>query len=149
MVVVFDSSVLIPVIIKASRSARLFWRLLDAGHEVAISPALFDEVADKVRTKQTLRDWLNLSEKQIEQFLADLPQYCVVVPGYAQAHGAVPADPKDDMIIATALEARGHYIVSEDKHLLDLQSYQGVRILTREQMEAELDRLGVPKLESE
>ena len=67
-----------------------------------------------------------------------------LVPGIRQAHGAVKADPKDDMIIAAALESKAEYIVSEDKHLLDLKKYRGIKIMNREQFAAELDRLGVP-----
>jgi predicted nucleic acid-binding protein len=69
-----------------------------------------------------------------------------MVPGHRQAHGAVPADPKDDIVIAAALEAGAPYLVSEDKHLIDIGAYQGVTILSRDQSEAELDRLGVPPL---
>jgi hypothetical protein len=35
--------------------------------------------------------------------------------------------------------------VSEDKHLLDLKKYQGIKIMNREQFAVELDRLGMPK----
>jgi predicted nucleic acid-binding protein len=66
------------------------------------------------------------------------------VPGVRQAHGAVPADPKDDKIIAAALESKANYIVSEDNHLLDLKSYQGIAILNRNAFEQELNQLGVP-----
>ncbi|MFV2073841.1 MAG: hypothetical protein ACC742_14465 [Thermoanaerobaculales bacterium] len=34
-------------------------------------------------------------------------------------------------------------IVSEDKHLLDLKEYQGIKIMNRAQFETELNRLGV------
>lgn len=149
MIVVFDSSVLIPVSIKASRSARLFWRLLDAGHEVTISPELLDEVTDVIRTKETLREWLQLTDGEIDQFLADLPRYCVLVPGTVEVPGAVPADPNDDKIVAAAIEAQAEYIVSEDQHLLDLKEYEGITIMNREQFERELDRLGVPMPEPE
>jgi len=47
------------------------------------------------------------------------------------------------MIIAAALESKAEYIVSEDKHLLDLKEYQGIKIMNREGFETELDRLEV------
>ena len=42
----------------------------------------------------------------------------------------VLADPSDDAIIACAIAARADVIVSGDKHLLDLQQYQNIPILT-------------------
>jgi predicted nucleic acid-binding protein len=53
------------------------------------------------------------------------------------------------MIIAAALESQASYIVSEDKHLLDLKSYHGIKILNRHDFSLELDRLGVPPCEIE
>ncbi len=85
-----------------------------------------------------------MPDDQIEVFLNETIRKMVMpVPGHRQAHGAVPADPKDDMVIAAALEAKAEYVISEDKHLLDLDQYQGIKIMNREQFEAELDRLRV------
>lgn len=43
---------------------------------------------------------------------------------------AVERDPKDDMIVATALACRADYLVTGDRHLLDLDPYEGIRILS-------------------
>jgi putative PIN family toxin of toxin-antitoxin system len=144
MVVVFDSNVLIPLVLQASRSTGLFLRLKAAGHVVAVSPQMLEEVADKLRTKEPLRRWFGLPDADLEEFVHDLATICRVVAGTRQASGAVPADPKDDMVIAAALEAGAEYIISEDKHLTTLGQYHGIRILNREQFAAELDRLATP-----
>ena len=143
LVIVFDTSVLVPLILPASRSAGLFNRLRAGGHRVALTEPIYEELEEKLRTSQRLRDWMKRSDEEISQFLADLRTNCYLLPGVRQAHGAVPNDPKDDMVIAAALEAKAAYIISEDKHLLDLNQYQGIMIMNREQFEAELDRLGV------
>ena len=41
-------------------------------------------------------------------------------------------DPKDDMIIACAVAAQADYIVSRDRDLLDLGTYQEIQIVTPE-----------------
>lgn len=44
---------------------------------------------------------------------------------------AVPLDPKDDMIVATAVAARADYLVTGDRrHLIVLEHYEGIRILS-------------------
>jgi putative PIN family toxin of toxin-antitoxin system len=144
MVVVLDTNVLIPLSIPASRSTRLFSRLLAAGITVAVSPQILEEVREKMLTKETLRRWLGLSDRQIEQFLEDLATLTRLVPGVTTAAGAVPADPDDDAIVAAAVEAGASYIVSQDRHLLDLGDFSGIKIVSIEVFEAELDRLGVP-----
>jgi predicted nucleic acid-binding protein len=98
-----------------------------------------------MKTKRSVRQWLKLSDADINQFLdVVLPGKTRMVPGLRQAPRAVSADPKDDIIISAALEASASYIVSEDRHLLDLRAYEGITIISRTQFAAELDRLGVP-----
>ena len=40
------------------------------------------------------------------------------------------ADPDDDHVLACALAAQAELIVSGDKHLLDLEEYQNIEIVT-------------------
>lgn len=148
LVAVFDANVVIPLSMPSgrSKSIRLLVRLKAAGHVVAISEELLDEVAEKLRTKQSLRTWLGLSDADIERFLHHLPKVLgrQVKKKLGEIPRVVAADPDDDVVIATAVKAKASYIVTEDKHLLELKEHQGIKIMTREQFAAELDRLGVP-----
>ena len=141
MIVVFDSDVLIPLILPASRSTRLLARLRSAGHKVALAPLILDEVADKLRTSKKLRKWLQLPDKDIEQFLSDLPRLCLLIPGQLTIAGAVPADPKDDKILGAAKESGAAYVISEDRHLRKLDVWEGIKIMKRDEFMAELNRL--------
>lgn len=146
-VVVCDTNLLISLILPHSRTSHLFARLNAAGYEVVVSPAILDEVRRVMFTKPRLRRWLNLSDAHLERFVEHtLPDATVLIPGNERAPGAVPADPKDDIIIAAALESGASYIVSEDRHLRDLTTYRGIRIMSLSEFEVELDRLGVPSL---
>lgn len=146
MVVVFDTDVLIPMILPASRSVRLYRRLRAAGHTVAASAAIFAEVREKLLGDTDVRRWLELSPRDIPTFLNSLPRLCRQTPGILQVTGVVREDPNDDMVLAAALEAGAEYLVSEDRHLRKLRRWQGIRILSRDELQAELDRLGVPRL---
>ena len=54
---------------------------------------------------------------------------------------AVPADPKDDMVVATAVAAKAEYLVTGDrKHLLSLGTYEGIQIVTPREFLELLDR---------
>ena len=44
---------------------------------------------------------------------------------------AVCRDPNDDKILATAFAGGADFIATEDKDLLDMIEYKGVRIVTR------------------
>ena len=50
-------------------------------------------------------------------------------------------DPDDDHVLACAIAAQADFIVSGDRHLLDLKEYQGILIVTS--VEA-VNRLAAP-----
>ena len=52
----------------------------------------------------------------------------IVVP--AIIHPTIINDPSDDAVLACALGAKAELIISGDRHLLDLQEHQGIRIVT-------------------
>jgi putative PIN family toxin of toxin-antitoxin system len=143
MIVVFDTDVLIPMILPASLSARLYFRLRAAGHKVATSALIIEEVTEKLLTDQGVRRWLKLSDAEISSFLNDLPRYCVQIRGLLGIAGVVVADRDDDKIIAAAVESGAEYIVSEDHHLRDIGEWAGIKIVNRKEFMIELDRLGV------
>lgn len=43
---------------------------------------------------------------------------------------AVPADPDDDVVVATAIAGNADFIVSGDRHLLELGEHAGIRIIS-------------------
>jgi putative PIN family toxin of toxin-antitoxin system len=143
LVVVFDTNVVITLSIAASRATHLVGRLQAGGQRVAVSPQILAEVGDKMRTRPSLRKWLRLTDEESEGYLHSLPKLMDVTAGLETAAGAVPADPKDDMIIAAAIESGATYVVSEYHHLRDLKEYQGIKILGIDEFKAELDGLGV------
>ena len=67
--------------------------------------------------------------------MAVLNRYAVVVPGET----IVRAVPDDDAVLACAVEAEADYIVSGDRHLLVLGSYEGIHILRAAEFLAILD----------
>src|SRR3989344_4822083 len=44
----------------------------------------------------------------------------------------ISRDPKDNIFIATAVVAEAHYLISEDKDLLDLKEYKEIKIINTE-----------------
>lgn len=48
----------------------------------------------------------------------------------ASSRHVVPDDPQDNPILQSALRARCDYLVTNDRHLLALHPYQGLRIVS-------------------
>jgi putative PIN family toxin of toxin-antitoxin system len=76
-----------------------------------------------------LRDPFDFSENHIRAVLYDLRRVSEAVEITGELH-IVDDDPDDDKFIECALVAGAKVIVSGDHHLLDLEAYKAIRILS-------------------
>lgn len=75
---------------------------------------------------------IRLEPIEVETILAGLLLQAEIVPGEVTLPG-VTRDPKDDFIVASALEGQASYIVSGDRDLLVLEAYEGIQVVTPRQ----------------
>ena len=80
-----------------------------------------------------------ITDQDAAGLCALLESDALLICGDAQVAGTVPEDPADERVLACALDAGADLIVSGDRHLLDLGSFQGIPILT---VRAFLEQLG-------
>jgi uncharacterized protein len=97
---------------------------------VVTSPVLLDELDEKLRLK------FALSVDDADRIRARLESAALVIKP-KMVLKVVIDDPDDDRVLECAVVGGVDYIVSGDRHLLKLGSYQGISILTtREFMNA-------------
>jgi putative PIN family toxin of toxin-antitoxin system len=87
------------------------------------SPALLDELDEKLRLK------FGLSPNDADLVRARLQSSAVVVKPIVILE-VIKDDPDDNRVLECALAGEANYIVSGDRHLLQLSSYEGIPILT-------------------
>ena len=98
--------------------------LAKKGSVVGITCAeILDEFEEKLTTK------LNFTSSQTSEIVTNLLSFLQTVKIANQLKGVTP-DPDDDKVIECAVVASATHIVTGDqKHLLPLQSYQGILIV--------------------
>jgi predicted nucleic acid-binding protein len=79
----------------------------------------------------------DLAEDDIAAVVDSLSTDAEVVAGLYEVRRS--AGPADDAFLACALEGRAEYVVSGDRHLLEVGSYHGVLIVAPRQFAAVLD----------
>jgi hypothetical protein len=94
-------------------------------HEIAASPPLLAQVREKLATK------VKLPGATVEEILGFLERHTARVEP-AEVPAACP-DPDDLMVLGTAKAADVSYLVTGDKDLLELESYEGFEIVTPRQ----------------
>ena len=108
------------------------WKLLslaEAGEvELCMAPEMLNELAAVLRYKrlQPRLEQLGVTPAELTAYALGLASMFEVPPG----DPIVTADPDDDVFLQCAMIAGAACVVSGDRHLHDLGSYQDVPILT-------------------
>ncbi len=69
-----------------------------------------------------------MTEDDVDGLINDLTAFATLVLPEYHVHG-VSADPDDDTILECALAGGADYVVTGDRHLLDLGTFRGILIV--------------------
>lgn len=127
---VLDANVLISALIRPQGPpGRILVRLLrDSAFELVASPATLDEARRSLRYPK-VRKYVVLPESDLDLWVDALATIAVIVQGKVSRR-VVAADPNDDIYMAAAVDGLADYIVSGDRHLLDVGEHGGIRVVT-------------------
>ncbi|NWF54646.1 MAG: putative toxin-antitoxin system toxin component, PIN family [Syntrophaceae bacterium] len=122
--VVLDTNVLVSALLFTGKLSRIpeLWQ------KRKIIPLISKETFDEFKTVLSYPKF-SLSPEEIQGIIENeiLPYFEVVKMG--EKIMRISRDPEDDKFIACAIDGSADFIVSGDKDLTDLKSYQTVRIL--------------------
>ena len=138
--VVLDTNVFVSGLLsKTGLPAKMLdaWR---AGQYLLItSPPIITEIKRVLETPR-IREKYFITSVDIEELITLLEKDALIVPGHTDAKNAIPDDPSDEMFLACAMDAAADFIVSGDRHLLDISQYKGIPIIAVNEFEEKLAR---------
>jgi uncharacterized protein len=129
MRVILDVDVLVSAAISARGSPGKildFWE--QEQFDLVVSPPILEEL-ERVIHYPRIQQKYELSEEYVEKFLALIGNEAIVV-NPSNKLNVIEKDPSDNRYLECAKEGNASYIVTGDKHLLDLEEYNGIVILT-------------------
>ena len=121
---VLDTNVLVSALISTRSNPA---RLLDAAgknYSLFISKEILRELEDVIS-----RDKFGFSSEIIDSAIEAILSYSEVVNPEIKLD-VVKSDPDDNSILECAIACGASYIVSDDKHLLNLKEYENIKIIT-------------------
>jgi hypothetical protein len=125
---VVDTNTLISGIISPlGASAQIVRRWQRGDFLLVTSPALLVELR-RVLHYPRVADRLGWSDDERLQFMKNFQTLAVITPGELELPG-LTRDPKDDPVVACAVEGEAEVIVSGDQDLLTLGTYGDVRVV--------------------
>lgn len=136
-----DSTTLVSAFLtKKGVSAQLLNQAVAGAFELYLSDALIEETRDVLLHRKHLREAFTYTDQDVEEF-------CLLLRAFARSVTDLPAiqisrDSNDDYVIATALAASVSHLVTRDKDLLTLKTYQTVQMIRPEEF------MGIPRKQS-
>lgn len=125
---VIDVNVLVSALFWQGTPHTLIERVRDGSLRLISSPALFAELAE-VLGRPRFADILSRSNTWPDHALAQIQTLAEVIAPTPLPE-PVCRDPDDDAVLALAVAARADVIISGDADLLDLDTFQGIPIVT-------------------
>jgi uncharacterized protein len=106
--------------------------------ELVLSSAIILEAWRVLMTRDHVRINRTFSDERVYLFVLSLSEIATDVLRSTEPIAGIVRDPNDDMVLACALEGRADTIVSRDKDLLSLGSYQNIAIIAPETFRQQL-----------
>ena len=128
MRVVLDTNVLVSALIGKDKPAKFVRKVLEKQAELLISKPMLDELVDVI-ARPKIREYVD--EGDVKDFLQLIVDASVVVN--VKSKLSVIADTSDNSVLATACDGKADYVVSGDKHLVELKRFRGIKIITVDQ----------------
>lgn len=129
--VVLDTNLFISAILSPNgKPATILKMALDAKLDLVLSPAILKEVS-LVMNYGKMRKLLSkraVTPEKIRDTLRKIVKTAIMVSGETKIH-RIDKDPSDNMVLACAVEGKVDFIVSGDRHLTDLVSFEGASII--------------------
>ncbi len=99
--------------------------------QTVISEAILDELRD-VLSRPKFADRLIYIGKTVEEILVEYLQFAEIIEP-ARIDHVIDRDPDDDAVLACAIGGKSDYIITGDDHLLALNSFREIRIVSANQ----------------
>lgn len=130
MRIVIDTNVFISATFWKGDSFKILEKVQNGELELVLSKDIIDEY-NRVLNYEEITTKVKIKELEANFILGELVAMSLIVTPMIYHH-TVKNDPDDDKFIDAAIQGHAKYIISQDRHLLDIKESEGVKILKPE-----------------
>jgi putative PIN family toxin of toxin-antitoxin system len=121
--VVLDTNAFVSSILRGGKPRAIIDRIIREEIYGGISQALLEEIEDTLT-----RGKFNFSGEYVLSAISEIRNFMIpVIPG-TTVHASKDSD--DDRVLECAFEFKADFIVTGDKHLLQIEDFRGIKIVT-------------------
>jgi putative PIN family toxin of toxin-antitoxin system len=120
--VVFDTNIYLSAIVFGGTPRKVLKLALEERIFLYTSAPILLEVATKLKRKFL---W---SDRRVNQVIKSIAQIAILVKPKRKL-GVVKADPSDNKILEAAVAAKANFLVTGDRHLLEIKEFRGIEVV--------------------
>ena len=124
MDIVLDTNILVSGLFWSGKPAKVLKLCKTGQHTNYITPDIFDEIKRVLSYEK-----FALTEGEITEAMGIILSFSKVIKPVTELI-VIKTDPTDNRFIECAISCNAEYIVSGDKHLLELHGYKGIKIVS-------------------
>lgn len=129
---VFDTNVLVSAFISPKGPPAKLIKFLVREKFIHVLSSSIEQELSRVLNYSRIKETYSLTDEEIKKNLFLLSLSSLVVEPKMKLD-VVKKDPSDNIFLEAAVAGKADFIVSGDKHLLDIGEYKGIKILTPKQ----------------
>ena len=128
MKIVIDANLFAGALMKPfSNPGRILDLIRENEVELVLSPPIIRELK-RTLLYPKIQKYHGKTRGEIDTFFEDLLMFAWIVEGETKVD-VIQDDPSDNKYLACAREGEANFIISGDHHLLQLKSFQGIKII--------------------
>jgi putative PIN family toxin of toxin-antitoxin system len=110
-----------------SNPGKILESIRDNEVELVLSPAIIREVK-RILLFPKIRKYHRKTRQELDTFFEDILMFAWIVEGETKID-VIQNDPSDNKYLACALESEADFMISGDRHLLQIKEFHGIQII--------------------
>lgn len=129
MKIVLDTNVWLSGIFWDGEASKIIEKLERNNIKILISEDILSEIVNVLNRESKFQKYILNLKLSIEDILRTILSISTLIETETKLD-LIKADPKDNIILESALDGKVDYIVSYDNHLLNMIEFRGIKIIS-------------------
>jgi len=128
MRIVLDTNVWLSAIFWEGEASKIIEACEEKQIEILITEDIILEITDVMNREVKFQRFIEKRKENIEELIRTILSIVTLIESKTNLD-LIKEDPKDNIILEAALDGKANYIISYDKHILNMIEFRKIRIL--------------------
>lgn len=128
MRVVLDTNVWLSAIFWKGEANKIIETIISKKVDIIITENILSEIIEVLNREEKFKIFIENKKQKIEDLIRTILSFSILIKTKSKFE-LIKEHPKDNIILEAAFDGKVDYIVSYDKHVLNMIEFRGIKIL--------------------